>query len=470
MHKADRAVQVALDSRWFRLVVRGDPAIVVGVPHSTGLPVVVIGAGLTGLSAALHLRSGGYEGPLHVVERDVRIGGKAQSERIDGHTFDVTGHWLHLRDPTVEALVAQIFAPGDLVSIERRTGVFTHGVMLPYPFQANLYGLPKRVVATCLTDFVMAQRDAVLQSTPPTTFRAFAEARFGRGIAEAFFVPYNRKLWGEHFEALTIDQIRRFVPEPDIPQVVAGAVGLPQEGLGYNARLLYPRTGGIDALPSALLRAATLAGDLELCLGVALTRVDLEARRVSLSDGRSLPFSRLISTVPLPDLVDLCSDAPDAVASARRTLRWVKWRYLNIGVAARPPISEHWVYVPEPEFPFFRVGIFSNVLPAMAPEGHSSLYVELTDREGPLDGAAVLSGLVRIGALCDPSAVKFMVQREIDCAYVVFDEDHGRATRAIRTDLALRSVWSTGRYGAWTYNSMEDAILQGREAARWVLE
>lgn len=452
------------------LVRPTEPAIVVRVPQSFALPIVIAGAGLCGLSTALHLRESGYEGPIVIVERDVRIGGKTLSERRDGHTFDVTGHWLHLRDARVQALARRLFPADELVAIERKTGIHTHGAMLPYPFQANLHGLPRELLAACLIDFVEARcRAAREPETTERTFEEYAVARFGRGMAETFFIPYNRKLWGTAFDALTPDQVRRFVPEPRIDQVVAGALGLRQEGLGYNARYFYPRQGGIDALPAALWAAIERLGGVELRTGVGVRSIDLEARRVELDSGETLAFAAMVSTLPLPDLVDRCPAAASPLAAFRSALCSVSWRYLDIAASSPAKVPEHWIYVPEPRFPFFRVGIYSNALPAMAPPGQSSLYVELTDRDQPPDLPQIFAGLTEIGALADPAAVKFALVRDIQTAYVVFDGAHAEATTTIRAHFAARGVWSTGRYGAWTYNSMEDTILQGMEAAAWVL-
>jgi len=431
---------------------------------------VIVGAGLTGLSAALHLRRAGFGGRIVLIERDDRVGGKTQSVREAGHVFDVTGHWLHVRDERVRTLLGTIFAAGDLVEIERRTGVYCRGVMLPYPFQANLHGLPREVVADCLVEFVAAQcQSARTPDAPLRTFEDFAVARFGRGIAAEFFVPYNRKLWGPHFDVLTPEEIARFVPVPRVDQVISGALGIPQVGLGYNARYLYPAQGGIDALPRALADALAREGGAEVRLGVGLTQLELTPQRIALSDGGSLDYACLISTVPLPALVDACPQAGQAVASWRKALRWVRWRYLDVAVAAPAPIEEHWVYVPAPELPFFRVGIYSNALCAMAPPGHSSLYVELSDRDSAPDLPRVFAGLAELGALRDPADVKFARVRDIDCAYVVFDAEHREASTGILDHFRARGVLSTGRYGAWTYNSMEEAILQGMEAAQWVM-
>ena len=104
--------------------------------------VVVLGAGLAGLSTALHL-DGRRE--VTVLEREDRVGGLTRSFHVDGFTFDLTGHLLHLRRPEVQALVSRLM-PDGWRRIERRSYIQTHGATVPYPFQANLHGLPAEVV------------------------------------------------------------------------------------------------------------------------------------------------------------------------------------------------------------------------------------------------------------------------------------------------------------------------------------
>ncbi|MBM4035551.1 MAG: FAD-dependent oxidoreductase, partial [Planctomycetes bacterium] len=68
--------------------------------------IVILGAGLAGLSTAYHLRRGGRRDvALH--EREERPGGLCRSETRDGFTFDHTGHFLHLRTPKVERLLSR---------------------------------------------------------------------------------------------------------------------------------------------------------------------------------------------------------------------------------------------------------------------------------------------------------------------------------------------------------------------------
>src|SRR2546429_3542192 len=47
----------------------------------------------------------------------------------------------------------------------------------------------------------------------------------------------------------------RFIPRPSLEDVIKGALGFSRESLGYNAKFVYPREGGISALPRAFARA-----------------------------------------------------------------------------------------------------------------------------------------------------------------------------------------------------------------------
>jgi len=122
-------------------------------PPHTDARVVILGGGLTGISTAFHLRR-----PWLLVEKEARLGGHALTDETRGFHFDKTGHWLHLRDPYMKKLVQELL-PDQLVPVERKARIFSHGVLPRYPFQGNLHGLPREIVSECLIDFVRAHND-----------------------------------------------------------------------------------------------------------------------------------------------------------------------------------------------------------------------------------------------------------------------------------------------------------------------
>jgi protoporphyrinogen oxidase len=280
-------------------------------------------------------------------------------------------------------------------------------------------------------------------------------------MSDAFMVPYNSKVWGVHPRELSADWCHRFVPRPTLDEVLRGAFGLPNPGIGYNARFLYPRFG-MGALVRAL---AERAGHVELATSV--DGVDLDKRIVTVG-GSEHPFDSLVSTLPLPELLDRIATLPPDVKEARGRLASVPLFYVDLALNTPVEMSYHWVYVPDSDRPFYRVGAYSNFSAALAPVGKGSLYVELSTKDSP-DLAALLPGLVdalvAMKILRAREAVRFARLRHIRHAYVRFDSARAESVEVARRFLASRGVHSIGRYGAWTYASMEDALVDGQRAA-----
>src|SRR5262249_9014550 len=151
---------------------------------------LIIGAGLTGLSCAHHLRR-----DYVLVEKESEPGGIVRTRVRRGEFLcDGTGHWLHLRNTGIKHLANQLL-PGQLVEHERKAVIHLRGVVTPYPFQANTYGLPREIVLECLLGLLKARHPADFGLAAPTAlprnFRESVERLFGEGICKHFMVPYN---------------------------------------------------------------------------------------------------------------------------------------------------------------------------------------------------------------------------------------------------------------------------------------
>ena len=420
--------------------------------------VVVVGAGLTGMSTAHHLRASGIE--HRIVEKQPKPGGLAITLEQDGFRFDRTGHLLHLRDPEMRKLSLDLLGD-DILTIQRRSVVWSSGTFTRYPYQANTFGLPPEVAYECVMGYLAAKQKT--WEGEPADFEEFCYRHFGDGFSKHFMIPYNRRLWGVHPKEITAAWCSRFVPIPKLEDVVAGAVGLNDRELGYNAAFVYPRKG-IGALTDAF--AASLP-QIECNRGTQT--IDAAHKKLVLEDGEEVRYRVLISTAPLDRLVEKIQDAPDAVRQAAAKLRCSSLHYLDVALDVPSGRPFHWVYVPEERYPFYRVGVYSNFSRAMAPEGKSCMYIELADRREPDMKALVpqvADGLVEMGFIDRPDQLRFAEKRKIEHAYVIYDHAYYQAVDTVHAYLKDRDILSTGRYGGWNYSSMEDALLFGRDAAR----
>ena len=425
---------------------------------TSSTPVAILGAGLTGMAAAYHLGQAGV--PHRIFERLPRPGGHAITVEDHGYRFDRTGHLLHLRDPETRRL-ALGWIRGGTVEIQRRSMIWSNGTYTRYPFQANTFGLPPAVAYECLRGFIEAH--FAREKPAPRNFEEFCLAHFGEGFSRHFMIPYNTRLWGVPPAEITADWCARFVPLPKLEDVLAGAVGHDPPELGYNASFVYPRLG-IGQLSEGLARA--LPRPIEL--GRAPLGVDWRTRSLVFED-EIVRYDVLISSAPLPSLVRLLDAPPAPVAEAAGRLRCTHLYYLDVALNGPCNKPLHWVYVPEERYPFYRVGCYSNFSSAMAPPNKAGLYIELADRAEP-DLRALLpevaAGLVEMGLIDTPEAVRFARMRRIDHSYVVFGHAYFPSLEVVRPFLAGERIVSAGRYGGWNYSSMEDALHFGRDAAR----
>ncbi|MEE9315561.1 MAG: NAD(P)-binding protein, partial [bacterium] len=209
--------------------------------------VLIIGAGLTGLSTAYHLeKMGGID--YSVYEKMEKVGGLCRSEYVTGRrfegefTFDILGHLLHLKEEYTIGLVRRLLEGNLATDIPRDAQIYSKGVYTRYPFQANTYGLPPKVVKECVFGFIDAKYRSLPSPRAPSeeSFHDWILRNFGKGIAKHFMVPYNKKIWTVHPRKLTCGWLK-YVPSPTFREVVIGALEKQEKGFGYNVHFDYPQ-------------------------------------------------------------------------------------------------------------------------------------------------------------------------------------------------------------------------------------
>ncbi len=371
----------------------------------------------------------------------------------------------------MKQLVSQLL-DGNLHTITRNSWIFSKGVYTRYPFQTNLYGLPPEVIKECILGFVKARGNdaacAMTDEKQPLSFAAWIDATLGPGIARHFMTPYNEKLWTVPLDELTCEWMGRFVPSTSLEQILDGALADQSRNAGYNATFSYPLRGGIEALPQAF--AASLAN---IHTGCELARLDISNRQLHFKSGQTACFHQLVTTMPLPALLRAASDVPQPVREAAQKLRFTSVCNVNLGVD-RSISDKHWIYFPEPEYCFYRIGFSHNFSPNQAPAGCSAIYAEVGYSDWkPLDRSGLVerikADLIKAGILKPSDRVLAELCLDIPCAYVIYDRHHRQCSDLVRTFLRENGIFTIGRYGAWEYSGMEDAIWQGRLAAEEIM-
>lgn len=420
--------------------------------------LVIIGAGLAGLAAAIRLKREGWT--YLIFEKENRIGGLCRTEQKNDFLFDYTGHLLHFRNDIFKSLIFSFKEPV-LENKRRNAWIYSKGIFTRYPFQANLYGLPADVVIDCIYEF--SRRHFNPYTGPVNNFNQWVDAYFGCGIARHFLIPYNAKLYRRDPSELTPDCAGRFIPDSDLKLLLRGALCDNKENLGYNSSFYYPSTGGIEAV------VENLAEGIPVNTGEKVVKIDIGGKKLLTSKGREVDYSSIISTQPVNELIKSCEDEIDRIRDCARELQYVSVFNINLGITGNIT-DKHWIYVPEEKFIFHRIGFNHNFSSNMVPDGFSSIYIEISydpskgiDKKRAIEES--IDSLLAMKIINSREQVVLVHTIDIPYAYVIFDHKRKQYLRTIRDYLWGNNIYTAGRFGSWEYFSMEDAFMDGWNVA-----
>jgi len=421
--------------------------------------IIILGAGLAGLSIARYLQEKNLD--CLVFEKEDEVGGLCRSKRVGGFTFDYAGHLLHFRHAGSISKVRKLLA-GNLVRHKRNAQVYLCSRYIRHPFQFHLFGLPKGIIKECLDGFFKA-KDKHLRKNEHLNFKEWIKFNFGSGMARHFMYPYNRKFWTVSLQKMTVDWINDFISVPSLSQLIEGSLSGQNRLFGYNAHFWYPENPGIDQLPRALAKKVR-----NIFTGCTIKGIDLEKKEVLFCSGGRQRFDLLISTIALPQWAGLANGLPQEVLSAIRRLKWNSIYNLNLGIKSDSKPDMHWAYFPQKNLSFYRIGFFHSF--SRVPAGTKSMYIEVSySRDKPIDKKGMVSkikrDLAKTGILQKKDTVLVQDINDIEYGYPIYDALCAGSRELILKYLESKDVLCCGRYGSWRYLSMEDVILQAGRLA-----
>ena len=408
---------------------------------------LLIGGGITTLAFAHYVKSR----DLLICEALEDVGGYCRTIKQDGFVWDYSGHFFHFRHEDIQSMLLERIGAENVRTVVKDSRIHFRDRWIRFPFQKNIHQLPREDFLDCLVG--LFEKD---DSTKPENFEQMLYAKFGKGICDRFLVPYNEKLYSTRLGTLDPDAMGRFFPYADVKDIVLNF--RKPHNVSYNSTFTYPCGGSVEYV-RALQR--DLASD-SISLNEPVIRVDL-ARKVAHTAQREIAFEYAVSAVPFPRLLGMAGVAYEpSIYSHNKVL------VFNLGFDKKGPEGIHWLYFPERDISFYRVGFYDNILDTK----RMSLYVELgypTRVELARDTidsvrAQVLLDLERVGIVQGHRLVSWH-DAVLDPAYVHITKASIADVQRKKEILATRGVYSIGRYGSWTYCSIEDNILEARALA-----
>lgn len=420
--------------------------------------VVILGAGLSGLSAAYHLQEN-YE----IFEKEEKVGGLCRSIHIDDFIFDYGPHILFPKEQYIAKLIKKLLRKN--LHIQSREAWIYHkfsDVYTRFPFQSHLHGLPIPVVKDCILGFfkTLTEKEKKLKN-----YEDWIVQNFGKGIADHLMIPYAKKIWTVHPGQMNFEWVWNRVPRLSMEDLLEGALRDNPKLFGFNTEFWYPLNGGIEGLPFAFLSKVK-----KIQVNKEAIKVYLSKKCVQFSDNTKAYYERLISTLPLPEIINLIDKVPDEVEKASKALKHNSVYCVNLGIDREKISPYHYVYFYEPGFVFHRISFPMNLSPYTTPKGHSSVTTETSyskykkiSKENIVE--RVVEDLIKAKILFPDDKVDVSDVADIKCAYVIYDLDHRKNVKKIHDFLLKHDIFPCGRFGEWEYFNMDHSIASGKKTA-----
>jgi protoporphyrinogen oxidase len=411
---------------------------------------LVLGAGIAGLAYADAKRN--TEENTVVFETESYAGGLCHSFTINGFTFDSAVHLSFSENKEARAFFDQT----PYIKHEPIAYNFYHGYWLKHPLVNNLYPFDVTDKISCIKSFVEREKSDQIRD-----YGEWLRLSYGEEIARRFYYVYTRKYWATEPEALTTSWIGVRLNTPDLEKMLFGAFS-PNTGNDYYAKeMRYPAgNGGYQTFIKPLLENVAVEYKKKAI------KIDVEGKYVQFSDGTKYEYKKLVSSIPLPELVGIIEKVPPKIREKAKKIKASKINLVSIGFK-KPNIAKYlWFYIYDEDIMAARVNSPSIKSQENAPAECSSMQFEIYHHpDDVIDKEKVIENTLyalRKMKICDEEDIAFIDYRLLPYGNVMFLHGMEKDRDCVKEYLAGRGVDLIGRFGEWDYLWSDQSYLSGK--------
>jgi protoporphyrinogen oxidase len=412
---------------------------------------MILGAGISGLGASYALRQKGEDSL--VLEKNDSIGGLCGCFSINGFRFD---RFIHLSFSTID-VVNEIFSKvegGILRHIPNPSNIYK-GKWIKHPAQNNLFVLDEDEKKKILDDF---RRRPDAANVNVKNYEEWLRLQFGDYFAEHFPMVYTRKYWMKEAHELRTEWAGSRIYQPSLEEVIAGSKAEDERITYYAKEMRYPKYGGYQHFLDVM------AKESQITCNTTVKHIDVINKIVVAEDGQSYTYNRLISSLPLTELIPMMDNVPDSVKEATSKLEATCGYHVSIALKGNRIPPYLWWYIYDEDNLASRVYSPSMKSPDNAPQGCSSLQMEVYCKENEYTEQEIIDGtigkLVELGII-NQEDILFTHLGFEKYANVIFTEPIYEARKTVRDYLKSVGIETIGRFGEWDYLWSDQALVSG---------
>ena len=423
-------------------------------------PVVILGGGLAGLTAASYLRKHGV--PIRVFEAGKHLAGLARSESDpDGFTYDFGAHFITNR------LAAAVGVSSACRPMPRYgESVWLDGRDYSYPF--GLMKSAKFAISAA------SSKVRGLFAGAPTSAAEWYQRAYGRRLANDVAIPITEAWSGASAHELAPSVGDKFATSLPRTMMLKAAARMTHRtvAVGYSSTLtesphvwhVYPE-GGIGTVCEKL--ADPVRDVIQTECPVEAIHVDGDRVVGVRAGGKDVDASAVISTAPVHVL-------PKLVRGTDRLSHLARFKYrpmvfVNLRISGPSGLPDVVTWTPESQYPFFRLSDIGMGLPWLVPAGKSQVTADIGCQVGDEIWKATDEDLGQRCITALDAMIPGIRNRYLGCrvmrtplAYPVYRTEYEPDRKQFEQGTGIHGLISVGRNGEFTHSLMEDVYWRTR--------
>jgi protoporphyrinogen oxidase len=440
------------------------------------MKAVIIGAGITGLTAAGKLSEKGWD--VTVLEKSKAIGGVSGTFKHGDYRLDFGPHKIFTQDDSIMAEVTSMMGPR-LLDVEKRSRIMLKGKYLDFPLRMVELMLKMGITFPIrgMFDYGISTLKRMTSKKEPTSYEEFLTERFGRTIFKDIFGSYADKLWGDP-KTLSVELARSRVSASSLVDVIVHIIKGGRGDKSISADVFHYPKEGIAELSEAMAEKIKKNGG-RVMLNTEATRINISECKAVGVNGRTpqgdeaFECDVVISTSDVIDLLGFMgTKAPAEVTDACKGLMHRNLTLVYLAVKRDRLFRDNWLFYPEREYVFNRIYEQKGFSESMIPKGVTVVCAEVTKRDGLSEQeliSRVKSDLIRAKVLEKEDTVLESFTVGVPRAYPVYDIGFAQRREKVMAYLdSIPNIYSIGRQGYFNYVGMMDCLDMGKRTSQHI--
>jgi protoporphyrinogen oxidase len=411
------------------------------------IDVMILGGGIAGLGAALKAREQGRSAVIF--EANSRVGGLLDNFEVEGFRFD---NAVHLSFAS-ESEVRKIFDQTDYHTHPADAWNFEQDKWLRHPVQNNLYPLLANEKVGLIKSFL--QRPELKGDD----YESWLRHQYGDLIAERYPIRYTQKYWATPAASLSTTWIGNRMRRAELDEILFGTFTSETPNTYYTKEMRYPKNGGFRSFITPLISDSCIKCDYKA------VAIDIDSKTVTFSNGEKIQYTTLVSSIPLPKLVEITQSVPRDVEEAAGQLVATSIDLISVGFS-KNLVKDLWFYIYDEDILASRAYSPSVKSSDNVPQGCSSLQFEVYSRG--TDSSYKKEELIEnvIYALKKMNIAKtedilFTHHKHLAYGNVIFNHGMEIQRNRVRDYFNAEGIRTIGRFGEWDYLWSNQSFLSG---------